>query len=179
MEERPKALQPAPAPTAAKSSPAGFVIAFALLAGAVVAVLRNVDLDSLRPGATTGGASVASSASVSAPAPVVIPSGAAANPTATVSAAPSASAAPTSTPHDDDIPPGSVVPPGSGLLQIGAPATARVFVDSVDVGTGPLASSVQRAGYHQVRNEQDGKHSQYVIEVRPGKTTRVKSSPLP
>ena len=68
---------------------------------------------------------------------------------------------------------------GSGLLQIGAPPGARVLVDGVDEGAGPLSSSAQRAGYHQVRIEQDGKHSQYVIEVRPGKTTRVKSSPLP
>ena len=46
-------------------------------------------------------------------------------------------------------------------------------------GRRPLSSSVQRAGYHQVRIDQDGKHTQYVIEVRAGKTTRVKSSPLP
>jgi hypothetical protein len=65
------------------------------------------------------------------------------------------------------------------LLQIGAPRGARVLIDGVDAGSGPLSSSVQRAGYHQVRIDQDGKRSQYVIEVRAGKTTRVKSSPLP
>ena len=81
-------------------------------------------------------------------------------------------------PADDDLPRG-IVPAGSGLLQIGAPASARVLVDGVDVGSGPLSSSAQRAGYHQVRIDQDGKNSQYVIEVRAGKTTRVKSSPLP
>ena len=55
--------------------------------------------------------------------------------------------------------------------EITAPGKARVFVDGTDAGGGPLSSSVQRAGYHQVRIDQDGKHTQYVIEVRAGKTT--------
>jgi hypothetical protein len=79
----------------------------------------------------------------------------------------------------DDLPPGAVVPAGYGMLEIAVPPTARVRVDGADAGKGPLSSSAQRAGYHQVRVDQDGKSSQYVIEVRAGKTTRVKSSPLP
>ncbi len=188
LEEPQARAAPVSAEPRSKSSSIGFVLAFALLAGAVVAVLRNFDLESLRPGpfATTGATSPAQ-----APSATIPPSSAVANPTATVFAAPSATAAapsataaaPSATAAsnavDDDLPPGSVIPIGSGLLQIGAPAGARVFVDGVDEGSGPLSSSPQRAGYHQVRIEQNGKHSQYVIEVRPGKTTRVKSSPLP
>ena len=71
------------------------------------------------------------------------------------------------------------MPPGFGVLEIAAPADARVRVDGDVAGTGPLSSSVLRGGYHQVRVDQNGRDSQYVIEVRPGKTTRVKSAPLP
>ncbi len=160
-------------PPAPKSSAAGFVVAFALLAGAVVGVLRATgrDFESLRTGVAAATATAAAGP-IGAARPT--PS-ASAPPTPTISAAASASAAPA----DDNLPPGAIVPAGSGLLQIGAPPGAHVLVDGVDKGSGPLSSSAQRAGYHQVRIEQDGKHSQYVIEVRPGKTTRVKSSPLP
>jgi hypothetical protein len=65
------------------------------------------------------------------------------------------------------------------VLEIAAPSDARVRVDGADAGRGPLSSSVLRAGYHQVRVDQDGHNAQYVIEVRAGKTTHVKSSPLP
>ena len=71
------------------------------------------------------------------------------------------------------------MPAGSGVLEIAAPAEARVRVDGVEAGHGPLATSVLRAGYHQVRIDQGDRNSQYVIEVRAGKTTHVKSSPLP
>ena len=201
-EPQPRAA-PASEPPAGSASPWGFVLAFALLAGAIVAVLKmtNGDIEAPRPGASA--ASTASHAPVStaaAPAPTTTgvgptggagtaPGGTAPTPTGT---APAIGAAPTNTgmgptaataavaaPADDDLPPGASVPFGYGLLQISAPATARVLVDGVDAGSGPLSSSVQRAGYHQVRIDQDGKHSQYVIEVRAAKTTRVKSSPLP
>jgi len=97
---------------------------------------------------------------------------------ATVPSSPSV-AGPSSSSSDDALPPGTTIPAGYGILQIGAPRGARVVVDGVEAGIGPLSSTIQRAGYHQVRVEQDGKRSQYVIEVRAGKTTRVKSSPLP
>jgi hypothetical protein len=71
------------------------------------------------------------------------------------------------------------VPAGYGVLEIAAPDDARVRVDGAEAGHGPVASSVLRAGYHQVRIDQGDRNSQYVIEVRAGKTTHVKSSPLP
>ena len=197
---------PASEPPAASSSPWGFVVAFALLAGAVVAVLRMTGRDlepqwpSVAPapmaspastGATlTGAAGAASSGAAGA---ATIPSSSAraaaaplgsAAPSSMASAAASPSASASSAARggaasDDALPPGAAIPAGYGLLEIGAPRGARVLVDGVDAGSGPLSSSVQRAGYHQVRIDQDGKRSQYVIEVRAGKTTRVKSSPLP
>ena len=197
---------PASEPPAASSSPWGFVVAFALLAGAVVAVLRMTGRDlepqwpSVAPapmaspastGTTlTGAAGAASSGAAGA---ATIPSSSAraaaaplgsAAPSSMASAAASPSASASSAARggaasDDALPPGAAIPAGYGLLEIGAPRGARVLVDGVDAGSGPLSSSVQRAGYHQVRIDQDGKRSQYVIEVRAGKTTRVKSSPLP
>jgi hypothetical protein len=189
-------------PPPATSLSWGFVLAFALLAGAVVAVLRMTaqDTETARP--ATGGASTAmtgptatgipptatattssnaaagatAAGATAATAPTAAPSSA---PTAAANGTAVAASATAPTRADDDLPPGSAVPAGYGALIVGAPAGAHVLVDGVDAGSGPLSSSVQRAGYHQVRIDQDGKHTQYVIEVRAGKTTRVKSSPLP
>jgi hypothetical protein len=195
---------PAAEPSAASSSPWGFVVAFALLAGAVVAVLRMTGHDLEPQWPSTGPAPSVSAGSTATPnaAVPVVPSAA---PSATVATTPSAGTRPPSTAAgstasasaaappsaatssaassggtaDDALPPGAAIPAGYGMLQIGAPRGARVLVDGIDAGIGPLSSTVQRAGYHQVRVEQDGKRTQYVIEVRAGKTTRVKSSPLP
>jgi CheY-like chemotaxis protein len=208
VPEEPRVREvPAAEPPASSSSPWGLVVAFALLAGAVVAVLRMTgrDLEPQWPStiasatstgaaltgaagaattgaagaATTGAAGAATAPSSSARAAGVgsAPSSigsATAGPPASASAAAAGGAA-----SDDGLPPAAAIPAGYGLLQIGAPRGARVLIDGVDAGSGPLSSSVQRAGYHQVRIDQDGKRSQYVIEVRAGKTTRVKSSPLP
>ena len=233
VPEEPRAREvSASEPPPATSLPWGFVLAFALLAGAVVAVLRMTAQDTETPRPATGsastamtgaaaigtpatatptvtafssaaatnaappGATAASAAPTNAAAPGAAVTGATA-PTAAPPGATATSAAPSSAPTapvngtaaaasaaaparaDDDLPPGSAVPAGYGALIVGAPAGARVLVDGVDAGGGPLSSSVQRAGYHQVRIDQDGKHTQYVIEVRAGKTTRVRSSPLP
>ena len=179
--------EPPPSETASASppstSPFGFFVAFALLAGAVVGVLRMGGREIEAPRSGAGPATTASAATA-----IVVTPGSASPAIGATAAAPSATASsatpPTATVRttataDDDLPPGSAVPFGYGLLQISAPANARVLVDGVDAGGGPLSSSVQRAGYHQVRIDQDGKHIQYVIEVRAGKTSRVKSSPLP
>jgi DNA-binding response OmpR family regulator len=186
---------------AAKSRPWAFFLAFALLAGAVVAVLRMASGEAEAPksgggGAITvapiptqGGAATAASgptangpaangATANAPSantPMAIaPSATGPGSAGAASAAPSSPAA-----ASDDLPPGAVVPPGYGMLEIAAAPNARVRVDGNDAGKGPLSSSVLRAGYHQVRVDLDGHDSQYVIEVRAGKTTRVKSSTLP
>ena len=178
-------------------SPWGFVLAFALLAGAVVAVLRmtahDIEPQRLAPAPAGSAATVPGvnpgTPSGAGPAPGIAgaasSSGAAASPVASApSALPGASAAASDlgrvgTATDDALPPDMAVPAGYGVLQIAAPRGAHVLVDGVDAGTGPLASSVQRAGYHQVRIDQDGKRSQFVIEVRAQKATRVKSSQLP
>jgi hypothetical protein len=133
------------------------IAALALLGGIFVAALRLTDGDerSSRPRATE----------TTRAATAVIPMQSAA---ATAGSAAS-----------DDLPPSASVPPGYGILEIVAPAGARVRVDGADAEAGPLSSSVLRAGYHQVRVEQGGHDSQYVIEVRAGKTTHVKSAPLP
>ncbi len=144
------------------------VVAFLLLGGVVVAVLRMsspaVESPTPRPPAPT----VTATASAVPPAPP--PPTTTAVETATGLAPPAAS---------DDVPTNAGVPPGYGILEIAAPAGARVRVDGADVGTGPLASRVLRAGYHQVRVDQGGRNTQYVIEVRAGKTTHVKSAALP
>ena len=79
----------------------------------------------------------------------------------------------------DDLPPGAEVPPGYGLVEVTAPAGSRVRIDGAIGGAGPLASLVAAPGYHEVRVEQDGHDTKQVIEVRAGKTTRVKPAPPP
>jgi hypothetical protein len=54
-----------------------------------------------------------------------------------------------------------------------------VRIDGAIGGAGPLASLVAAPGYHEVRVEQDGHDTKQVIEVRAGKTTRVKPAPPP
>jgi DNA-binding response OmpR family regulator len=168
LHEVPESLPPAP-PTTSRW---GFVLAFVLLAGVVGGVLRMAGREVEAPRPTLD-------PPVAAPPPVAVSP----EPTATVTALPpapaSALAAPPGAAASDDLPPGTVVPAGYGMLEIAVPPSARVRVDGAEAGKGPLSSSAQRAGYHQVRIDQDDKSSQYVIEVRAGKTTRVKSSPLP
>jgi DNA-binding response OmpR family regulator len=175
LHEVPESL----APPAAAPSRWGFVVAFALLAGVVVAVLRMAGRDVEAPHAR-----IEPPATVAVPAPSPNPTTnqAAASPPVVPPAPPASAnvpAASSTTAASDDLPPGAVVPAGYGMLELAVSKGARVRVDGVDAGTGPLSSTVQRAGYRQVRIDQDGKHSEYVIEVRAGKTTRVKSSPLP
>jgi hypothetical protein len=79
----------------------------------------------------------------------------------------------------DDVPPGSEVPSGYGLIEIAAPAGARVRVDGVVVGTGPLVTSIASPGYHEVRVDHGGRDAKHVVEVRVGKTTRVRSAAPP
>ena len=80
---------------------------------------------------------------------------------------------------EDALPPGAEVPPGFGLIEVSAPAGARVRIDGAIAGAGPATSLVAAPGAHEVRVELDGHDTQEVIEVRPGKTTRVRSTPGP
>ena len=192
---------------ASKGRPWAFFLAFALLAGAVVAVLRvtNGEAEAPKAGAgsttaapTPGGAVTAGTPTAGAPSANGPTSGPAANgapantPAANAAgvtappAGPGSAGLPSASPSpsspaaaSDDLPPGAVVPPGYGVLEIAAAPNARVRVDGNDAGKGPLSSSVLQHGYHEVHVALDGHDSQYVIEVRAGKTTRVKSSTLP
>ena len=98
---------------------------------------------------------------------------------ATVTASAPAPTATSPTSLSDDLPPGAEVPPGYGLVEVTAPAGSRVRIDGAIGGAGPLASLVAAPGYHEVRVEQDGHDTKQVIEVRAGKTTRVKPAPPP
>jgi len=80
---------------------------------------------------------------------------------------------------DDALPPGAEVPPGFGLIEVSAPPGALVRIDGAIAGAGPAASLVAAPGTHEVRVELDGHDTQEVIEVRPGKTARVQSTPHP
>ncbi|HEY8042400.1 MAG TPA: response regulator [Polyangiaceae bacterium] len=165
-------LRPAPqpalatAPPAAKRSPWAFVLAFAVLGTAVGAAVHLT-------GGTSRDDGTQSTARALTPAPLD-PSTAAAAPGPSASAAPSASNGTAS-----DLPPGAEVPPGFGLIDVAAPAGARVRIDGVIAGVGAV-TAVAAPGYHEVRLEQDGgRDAKQVVEVSPGKTTRVRSALLP
>jgi hypothetical protein len=66
-----------------------------------------------------------------------------------------------------------------GLVEITAPAGAHVRIDGIEVGMGPLTSTVALPGYHEVGVVQGARESKQTIEVRAGKTTRINSTVLP
>jgi CheY-like chemotaxis protein len=100
-------------------------------------------------------------------------------PASTTAPPAAAGSAPATTDPGDELPPGAEVPPGFGLIEVTAPTGAQVRVDGAIAGTGPAASLVAAPGYHEVRVELDGQDSKDVIEVRSGKTVRVRSSSGP
>jgi DNA-binding response OmpR family regulator len=101
-------------------------------------------------------------------------------PVATPGPAPSAApSAPAPVDSFGEFPPGVDVPAGFGLIEINAPAGARIRVDGAIAGTGPALSEVAAPGYHEIRVESDGRESKSVIEVRAGKTTRVDPAATP
>jgi CheY-like chemotaxis protein len=80
----------------------------------------------------------------------------------------------------DGIPLGAEVPPGFGLIVVTAPSAAKVRLDGAIAGAGPVASAVAAPGYHDVRVEEDeGKATDQVLEVRAGKATRWSPTPSP
>jgi DNA-binding response OmpR family regulator len=74
----------------------------------------------------------------------------------------------------DEPPPGAEMVPGFGFLEALVPAGARVQVDDAAVGVGPRTGSALAPGYHELTVEQAGRKSTQVVEVRTGKTTRVR-----
>jgi hypothetical protein len=167
-------VPPPPAASASAAPSRGVLFfAFALLVGVVGAVLhmasrqdKVANSTGAHPMTTSSGAAVTSA-----------PSAPTSTTSATTSTAGVSSRSPA--PASDDLPLGTSVPPGFGVLEITLPADGHVRVDGNEAGAGPLSSTVLRAGYHQVRVDQNGHQTQYVIEVRAGKTTRVMSTPLP
>jgi hypothetical protein len=158
----PPTVEPAPEPPVPKRSAWPLIAAFAGLGLAVGVVVQM----------RTGDPPVATQPTTTAPPTAPPPPSAIA--TATVSAP-----LPSATNLSDDLPPGAEVPPGYGLVEVTAPTGSRVRIDGAITGGGPLASLVAAPGYHEVRVEQDGHDTKQVIEVRAGKTTRVKSAPPP
>jgi hypothetical protein len=161
----PRPTRPAPAPAEEPPVPRRsawpFVAAFAGLGvavGLVVATRSETTTQAITTTATT--ASVLAATSIAPPVPT-----------------PSAAPTPPASAQGDELPPGAEVPPGLGLVEVTAPTGARVRIDGAIGGAGPVASLVAAPGYHEVRVEQDGSESKQVIEVRAGKTTRVKSGP--
>jgi CheY-like chemotaxis protein len=154
-------IQPA-GPPAALARPTrkwwGFLFAVGLLGIAVAVVVHSAAQENEpepgRPAAVP---------------PVNVPT---AIPGSTAPTVPSASAA-------DDLPPGAEVPPGFGLLEVTAAPQSAVRVDGTVIGAGPFAATVTTPGYHEVRVERGGRASTDVVEVRAGKSTRVRSATVP
>jgi hypothetical protein len=95
--------------------------------------------------------------------------------TAATSPAPSVSAEP------DDLPAGLEVPPSYGVIAVSAAAGVRVRIDGAIAGVGPSVSLVAAPGMHDVRLEVDPDAApiREVVEVRTGKTARVRFAPSP
>ncbi len=100
-------VRTAPPAAPAKRSRWGLVVAFALLGGAVVLVLRVAGLEDARPAPSPAPSAAAAAPS---PPPAVVPA-------PPPSAATAASTAPVAPPSSDDLPPGTSVPPGFGVLE--------------------------------------------------------------
>jgi CheY-like chemotaxis protein len=161
----PPEIPPEPSPPAPRRSAWPFIAAFAGLGLAVAAVSQmrsNVPPEPTMPTAIATATALPPQSAIA---------------TATVSAPAPTATSPTSL--SDDLPPGAEVPPGYGLVEVTAPAGSHVRIDGAIGGAGPLASLVAAPGYHEVRVEQDGHDTKQVVEVRAGKTTRVKPAPPP
>lgn len=78
-----------------------------------------------------------------------------------------------------DLPAGAEVPEGFGMIEVSAPAGARVLIDGAQAGAGPAVQSVVAPGSHDVRVWRSGIESRYAIEVTAGKSTRVRSASAP
>jgi CheY-like chemotaxis protein len=142
------------------------LLGFALLAAAAGVVLRATS-ESEAPAVVA--------TETTPPAPVAPPPAPAAQATASGASAASTAAQPTG----DDLPPGAEVPAGYGLVEVTAPAGARIRIDGAVAGAGPTISSVAAPGYHEVRVESGGHESKSVVEVRAGKVARVQAALAP
>ena len=78
----------------------------------------------------------------------------------------------------DDLPPGVDVPSDYGLIEVIAAPGARVRVDGAVAGVGPKVDAVAAPGFHEIRVDSEG-DERHVIEVRAGKTARIRPAQLP
>jgi hypothetical protein len=142
-------------------------VAFGALVAVVVAVVRLTSGPPAAPDVP--------------PEPTPPPSAPAVSP----AASPSASlTAPIAVPSTDpsgfaDTPPGAEVPPGLGLVEVTAPAGARVLLDGALAGNGPSVQALAGPGSHEVRLQVGDRETKQVIEVRAGRSTRVKPTLAP
>jgi DNA-binding response OmpR family regulator len=143
---------PAPPEPARAREPWGLVIAFALLGGAVAAVLRVSGGESEAPARPRPPEPVMSAAP---PPPVVM--------------------APPPAPAPDDLPPGADVPAGYGLLDIATPQGAAIQIDG-RVVTLPAAVP---PGHHEVHVEVNGHAQEFGTEVRAGHVTHARPPTAP
>jgi hypothetical protein len=159
------AAPPVPSPAALRPTQATkrqvwpIVLALALLGIAIGAFLHLKGNDAPQPGPTPSTKPPTTAPSALPPAPSTVATG-----------APSA---------NDDAPSVADVPEGFGVIEVSAPAGARVRIDGAIAGTGPSTTLVAAPGYHEVRVEQDAGATKQVVEVRSGKTTRVTSATAP
>jgi CheY-like chemotaxis protein len=145
---------PKPAP---KRRPWAFVAAFAILGVSIGAVVRMNGNEERADGPTVRIVPVSAAPATASVAPVAHPS---------------------APPFDpSDLPPGAEVPPGFGLVEVATTAGSRVRIDGAVAGTGPIVDIVAAPGFHEVRIDQDSGDDKQVVEVRAGKTTRVRSAP--
>jgi CheY-like chemotaxis protein len=162
---RPAAGKPS-TPSKAKSPWPGLVLAFAVLGVAVATVLYVSEGDQ----ETSERRGEPSAAVALPPSPTAPPTG---RPAAT---APSLPSLPLLTAVFDDIPPGAEVPAGYGLLEVTAPAGARIHVDGALVGGGSEVRTALPPGSHEVAIDFAGRESKQSFEVRAGKSTRARTA---
>jgi DNA-binding response OmpR family regulator len=148
---------PSPEPEPPRGpDPLWFVLAFAVLGGAVGAALRVSSTE--RPVA----------ARQRAPEPVAVVSA----PSATPAPPPPA---PVPTAAADDMPPGLDVPAGYGVLDLVLPQGAAAQVD----GRVIAPPSAIPAGHHKVHVEVNGRVQEFETDIQAGRTTHVRPPTAP
>jgi hypothetical protein len=150
-------------PGESRSSVLGGV--FALLGFAAAAVGSFVVVSWLRSSDTRPPAAAVSAPALAAPVP---------SPSAAAAARP---AAPTV--EDLELPPGVPLPAGKGLLEVDVGGKQAIYVDSVFVGRGPLRRVPLDPGKHDVMLRLDADEMIQVVEVRPGRRTRLSLAAAP
>ena len=63
------------------------------------------------------------------------------------------------------------------MLEVRAPAAARVRIDGAIASPGPVISSAVAPGLHEVRIDEGDHESKHIVEVRAGKLARLPSPP--